>query len=156
MSGWKIALVVAAVIGGLVMCVCAGFGVLAYKIAQGPSNIEVRLDCPARVKMGEDFDITVYVKNTASESQTISNIDVYESYLQGIVINDIEPPASNESSFFSMRTYTLDKKILPGDEVAVKLNATATQPGNYAGDLDVCINDEFTFLTRVLHTVVEP
>ena len=155
MSGWKITLIIIAIIAGFLLCVCSGIGLLVYKAAQGPSNIRVSVECPTKVAASEDFKITFLVKNTASRSQTINSIDIFNSYLDGFTINKVQPPVQSESSMFGMRTFVLKKEIQPGDQVAVTFDATAIQPGVYTGDADICINNQFTFTTRVLKTIVD-
>jgi hypothetical protein len=158
-TGNKTLLIVLGVVGGvLVLCCGSGFLLLAWVVSEAkpPEGITSTVNAPAEVAAGDSFQITVTVRNDGVESQRFVAIDVYEGYTNGIMLQSSDPPWSGSTVMFGISTYEYGLDIPPGGEQVVVLNARALRPGDYADDLDVCINSELSFVSQVVRTVVTP
>lgn len=158
-SGAKwIVIGVASLVGALVLCCGGGIGLLIYLSMQTPEDITVATDVPVYVEAGEQFAFTITVQNTASEPQTLNSIDISESYLDGITIRSTSPAYSQSIPIpiADMQSYEFHRTIPAGGSLDVTFNATALQPGDYSGGVDIVINQDWSYLSRALRTVVEP
>ena len=136
--------------------------VLAFALGCGgilddPKDIALKVDAPLRVRMGEGFQVVVTVTNSSSEAQTLNSLDIADAYIDGIAITSSVPPYSEAShvpidNSWSHR-YMLE--IPPGGQVQVTLNASALKAGDWAGDIDACINNDVSFLSMPVRTFVE-
>lgn len=138
--------------------VCGAALALAGLLACAPpTEIDVQVDAPREVPEGTRFEISARVRNLAAEPQVLRDIDVADSYLEGIAIESTVPrfyelmhvPIDNSMS------YTFDLSLEPGEEVSVTFHAIAKRPGLHHGTIDVCINHVASCLflpvsTRVL------
>ena len=126
-----------------------------YSAAEGPENVRVDLSQPTRVRTGEKFDIELRIDNLARESQPLVDIDVAETYLEGIVIVGSDPPYRETFRSFGMQTFEYDHDIPAGSSLTVKMHAEALKPGDFVGDVDVAVGGMLTFVTVVPRTLVE-
>ena len=126
-----------------------------FSAAEGPENVRVEVKQPTRVRTGEKFDIEVRIENLASEAQPLVDIDVAESYLEGIVIVGSDPPYHESFRSFGMQTFEYNRDIPARSTLTVKLHAEALKPGDFAGDVDVAVGGMLTFVTVVPRTLVE-
>lgn len=154
-------------IGCLVLIACAAvvvIGTVAGLFTIGsvtdsfaePTEVEVGVIAPAEVSVGESFSILVRVTNTAAEPQVLDSIDIQLDYLEGIRIDSSDPAYSDTFEVFGYQSHTLQVNIPAGQEQVVQFRATGIAPGNYRGDIDICINSGGNCTTRVLHTAVNP
>lgn len=145
------------VLGGglfvLLLC-CSGVILFFYRIAEGPENIAVSVECPIQVRVNETFTITVRVTNEDTIERELHSIDVYDSYLEGITITSSDPPWSETKGSFGYLTCYFQTLLPPGAEKVVTFQAQALKAGDFSGDLDVCIDTQFLYITQVLRTLV--
>jgi hypothetical protein len=125
----------------VLLAICAGAGVyffrMASDMAEGPVGIVYAVDSPLQV-----------------EPDTPS-IDVYNSWRTGIQITSSEPAWRSSTEYFGeFISYDYQLDIPAGQTQIVKFQATPIAPGDYEGDFDACINNEYTFLTQVVRTIV--
>ena len=139
-----------------VLAALAVAGVLALAaLDSSVEGIEVALSAPAKVRRGDAFQISARVRNTASNTQRLVDLDIERSYLRGIAIRSAEPPWKESTDLLVLGTsYTFDLPIEPGQELVLVLQATALHSGDFSGDFDFCINSEVRFLTQQARTVV--
>jgi hypothetical protein len=127
-----------------------------------PQGIQLAVQCPAEVTVGQRFFVDVSVQNTLGHEQTLDSLDLYDSYLDGITLIGASPAASSRTSSsigaaqFSFETLWYNRAIPAGGQVDIRLEMQAAKPGHWAGDLDVCINEPHIFTTHVLQTTVKP
>jgi|SRR5689334_15679914 len=148
-----------ALIGCGVLAVLAGLALAAVlalrSIDWSVKDIEVTLDAPESVQRGEQFEITARVRNTGSTRQRLFGIDVDGDYLRGIAIRSAEPPWKEVTDILGLaKSYTFKTPIEPGQEIVIVLHASALRTGDFGGDVDFCVNSDFTYLTLQARTVV--
>jgi len=122
-----------------------------------PEDVQLFAEAPSAVRKGERFEIFARVINMASETQVLIDLDVADEYLEGVVIESSRPmfwdayhvPVDDTIS------YSYDIDIAPGEEVWVVFEAYAAKVGDYAGDIDFCINSEVTCLSYRIRTIIE-
>jgi hypothetical protein len=157
-------LAVGIAIGCVVCCLVAVLSVMLAGtafltwLAEEPEGIRVDVDAPLLVTKGEPFIITVQVENTATEARVLDSIDIEATYLDGVGIQKVDPPYLSSSRIgwgTGFQTFLFQKMLLPGDGLAVHFHALGVKVGDYAGDLDVCVDDGVHCRTVVLRTVVE-
>lgn len=121
-----------------------------------PQNIEIGIEAPLQAIKGESFVIHVSVRNTASEPQTLVSLDVGEDYLDGIAIAKTVPEhsAAEHIPLDNTMSYDFNQSIAPGATLKIDLYAQAIKTGDFKAGVDYCINDETSFLTKQVRTVV--
>jgi uncharacterized protein (DUF58 family) len=134
---------------------CAGFSWFGFTIFQKSEQIAVRVDAPPRIEAGQDVEIRVVVTNgKESENLRITSLDVAEDLLGGFTEAGVDPPPTGSTRILGTLSHDYQLEVPPGAEQVFVLRWRATQPGTYAGDIDVhgpmSVN---TFYTRL---VVEP
>jgi hypothetical protein len=154
----KITLIVLACVGGGLLVVCGGGGLFLYfamrDAFEQPTNIAVWVTAPDTVKTGELVVIEVRVVNQANHPQVIDSIDIYNSYLEGVKLRSSTPAWRSSMAILDFVTYDYQLSIPAQGEQIVKFDAIALKPGDYLGDIDVCINNEMSYITQVVRTVV--
>lgn len=135
---------------------------LAFSLGCGgllddPQDIALKVDAPLRVRQGEVFQILVTVTNSAPTAQTLHSLDIADAWVDGIAITSSEPPFSEASHVPIDNTwsYRYMREIPPGGSVQVALTASALKSGDWAGDIDACINSDVSFLSMPVRTYVE-
>ena len=56
-----------------------------------PQGVTVNVQAPSIVKKGEKFKIVAKALNTSAEAQTLVDLDIQKSYLDGILIEKTIP-----------------------------------------------------------------
>jgi hypothetical protein len=142
------ALLVAALVAGLVWLVTGG----------EVEDINVVVEGPVAVIAGEEFTLTARIRNSAGRPQKLVDLDIADSYLDGIVISGSEPAfrSSEHIPIDRSVSHSYDQAIPARGELVVTLHALALRPGDFAGDFDFCINRSYAYLTHHIRTVVRP
>lgn len=148
----------------LIGCGITGLAVVIALVAGGAwfynavtvRHIEASISAPLSVALDEPFDITVHIKNTASVSQSLVDLDVAQGYLSGVAIRSASPPYK-ESTGLPLNggtSLTFKHSIPANGELVVVLHAVGVQEGDFSGDIDLCINSSFGFVTHQVRTMV--
>lgn len=111
-----------------------------------PENVNVTVDVPSLIERGEDFEIHVYLTNTANTPQTLVDLEIDDVPLDAIEIDSSEPEFSASEPIGFAMSYSYDMELPPGDEVRITLFASATQSGDHTGDFGFCTNTELICL----------
>ena len=132
------------------------FGLLLVACAV-PENIEIGVTAPITISQLQRFQIEATARNTGSAVQTLVSLDIADEYLQGIVIESSTPPFANafHVPIDNTMSYSFDLPIQPGAEVTVLFQAFAAHPGDFAGEVDFCINSETSFVSYPVRTIVQ-
>jgi len=119
-------------------------------------NIEVAIDQPVDVREGEQFTTIMTVSNTGSVSQELFSIDIADTFLEGVMVVASSPPfrESTHVPIDNTQSYSFNSAIGPGQTLDVKFTMQALYPGVYRGDVDFCINDDYTFVSYPIGTVI--
>jgi len=121
-----------------------------------PTDIQIGVIGPGTVTVGETFNLLVRVTNTSAEAQSLDSIDFGEEYLAGISILSADPSFSDSFEYPGFYSYTFERSIPPGSELAVQFQAQAKQSGDFEGPLDICINSPVNCLNETVSTSVSP
>ena len=143
-------------IAGVLCLSCIGGIAWVYSIAKAPENINIQVDAPLEVSNGDRFVVTIRIENTASETQVLHSIDVWDRYLEGIAIVSTEPAyrQSYHVPIDNTQAFEFYRDIGPYETITIKLNATAVSPGDFNSFFDACINSDISYLTYPIRTVV--
>jgi len=122
-----------------------------------PTDVNISAEVPLRVSLDDDFVVVARVTNTGGEPKTLIDVDVADSYLKGIVIQRSEPPISDAMHvpIDNSQSYSFDLPIAPGGEVVVRFHAVAAHAGDFAGDIDFCVDYETSCVSYPVRTIVE-
>ena len=121
-----------------------------------PENIDIRIDGPASVNEDQRFNIALTIKNTGSSPQTLVDVDIADEYLEGVVVRGMDPAFKDvmHVPFDNTQSYSLDLALPAGQEVKVRISAYAAHAGDYAGDIDFCINSAVSCLSYPVRTII--
>ena len=122
-----------------------------------PKNFEAEVKLPLSVKKGDEFVIVAKLNNTAAKQQKLVDIDIADTYLEGIAILRTEP---NHKEAFHMpmadhMTYVFELPVGAGEQKLIKFYAKAVKQGDYSSQIDFCVNSEFDFFSKFIRTIVE-
>ncbi|HSJ75513.1 MAG TPA: hypothetical protein VK899_04925, partial [Gemmatimonadales bacterium] len=81
-----------------------------------------------------------------------------DEYLKGIAIEGTEPPFESTMHVPVDNTvsHTFNLPIPANGKVEVRFNVLAAHPGDFAGDLDFCIDSQTRCISRNVRTIVAP
>jgi len=149
----------------IVICIAAvcllGFGGLVWLGSQTPDNVEVKVNAPISANVGDEVQIQVSITNTGSDVLELSSIDISLNYLNGFTITQVTPPYANVDQYDSLggdetfQNYYFHHPIEPGITLTIILEGTAVLPGDFSGDIDVCIDSDFNCTTNIQRMVIK-
>ena len=144
-------------LGSAVLALLLAGALLAAEPEQTPMNIELSVESPRVVQVGQDFEIHARVRNTAPETQKLVDLTFPEGYLEGVSIQASQPGFTESAAHpeEQILRYTFNLPIEPGAELELLLHAYAVAPGDYSGELDFSINSETSSLSHPIHTIVK-
>lgn len=137
-----------------------GFGGLMWLGSRSPENAEVQISAPVSVDVGDEVEIRITVRNTSGQSLELSSIDFSLNYLNGFNVYRVDPQYSETSQFDSLgggetfQTYYFYLTVEPGETLTLVFSAEALLPGDFSGDVDVCIDSDFNCVTNISRTVI--
>ncbi|HKZ69329.1 MAG TPA: hypothetical protein VJ020_04565 [Anaerolineales bacterium] len=145
-------------LAAVVATLCLG-GVLLGFLTDEPENVSIDVSAPLTISRGESFTIEVQLENSAGQAQSLDSIDIDLTYLDGIAIERTDPPFTETIrndlvSGLAFQSYYFEHDIPIGGTLTVTFSAVALKAGDFAGDLDVCINSSAAFRTFPIRTVV--
>jgi hypothetical protein len=142
------ALVVAAVVAGVVW----------VYTSSSVDDVAVVVDGPVAVVAGEEFTLTAHIRNSGAKPQRLVDLDIADSYLDGVVVRASEPAFATSQHVALDRSvsHSYRQPIAAHGELTVRLHLLALRPGDFAGDFDFCINNSFACLPHHIRTVVRP
>ena len=108
------------------------------------------LSAPAKVTVGEEFDMTVTVTNPNSSSVTLDSIDIYHEFLEGFELISVEPAAKDSTDYGTLgfKSWDYGTELAAGQNLDIVYKFRAVKPGSYSGDVDIC-NPQQDFTTVV-------
>ncbi len=129
---------------------------LGCEAFETPENIEISIDSPASVDEDQRFNIALTIRNTGPSTQTLVDVDIADEYLEGVVVRDMEPAFKDvmHVPFDNTQSYSLDLALPAGRDVHIRISAYAAHAGDYAGDIDFCINSAVSCLSYPVRTVI--
>lgn len=123
-----------------------------------PEGVTVTAEAPLNVSRGARFTLVATVENHSAQPRKLIDIDVADEYLKGVAIETTEPPfqSAEHVPIDNTVSHSFDLTIPANGKVEVRFTALAAQPGDFAGDLDFCIDSETRCISRNVRTIVEP
>lgn len=135
---------------------CAGFftGMLVnltrVQQALTPENVDITIDAPDSVKVGETFTIKVTVTDRSGQARRIHDLDIEQGLIEGASITSIAPRPATTTSIFGYASHTMNLAVPANGFTTVTFTLTATAPGTYSGDIDTYIDSDFAYLTNTM------
>lgn len=156
-ASMKKILIGCAVVAALVVAALVA-GVVWVYTSSSVDDVAVVVDGPVAVVAGEEFTLTAHIRNSGTKPQKLVDLDIADTYLDGIVISASEPAFSSSEhiALDNSVSHSFDRQIPANGELVVRLRALALRPGDFAGDFDFCINNSFACLPHHIRTVVRP
>ena len=149
-----------------VLCACAViamvaagaelFNWLSSEISQ-PFDARVAVTAPPNVEQGATFVIEVQIDSFSVEPQTLDSIDIALTYLEGVQILSTSPQYIDTYAMtllLEQQTYLFDYSIPANGQVVVQLMAAALIPGDYSGQIDVCLNSVANCQSYMVRTII--
>ena len=137
----------------VLLVLVASLGCEAFEV---PENVDIRVDTPVSVQVDQEFYITLTIRNTGSSTQTLVDVDIADEYLEGVVVRETDPAFKDAMHvpFDNTQSYSMDITLPAGREVTVTISAYAAHAGDYAGDIDFCINSAVSCLSYPVRTII--
>lgn len=124
--------------------------------------VEVTVEAPARLAVGESAVWRVLVVNRGRAAIPIQDLDVSEALLAGVVLQEesIQPPLQGASrTVVGYLNLPLGVSLQPGEPLDIHLPVTAralatdASDGRFGGDIDVSIDNFRVKTTRVSYVI---
>ena len=151
--------VVGVVVGLVVLYI--GFMVVGtlWTNARGtePEGVEVEASATAGCRVGEDVTVSVTVRDTLGKARVLNNVDLDAAYLEGLVVQRIEPPVEDQPSKPTLGTYVYEfgRPIAAGGAAEVRFTCRAAKAGDFRGDVTVYVDSgAFRYVRKPIRTVV--
>ncbi len=142
-------------------CGLAAVGLVAAFLAMRscvgePTSVTVTAQAPLNVAQGSRFEIIAAVKNSSSKDRTLFDIDIADEYLRGIAIERSDPPYATTEHIPIDNTIShhFGLSIPAGGTIEVRFTAYAAHTGDFAGDIDFCIDRETSCSSYRVRTIV--
>lgn len=141
-------------------CVAALIGGVYWLGSLSTSDIaDITVNAPVSVEHGQAYAITVTVRNISSKEIELNSIDIDKNILKGFIIATVKPSYTDtyeyESSGITYQTYSFQAAIPPGGSLTVTFEGEAALPGDFSGEVDVCIDSVFNCHTGYVRTLVK-
>ena len=129
---------------------------LGCEAFEEPENVDISVDAPTSVQVDQEFYIILTIRNTGSSTQTLVDVDIADEYLEGVVVRETDPAFKDAMHvpFDNTQSYSMDLTLPAGREVTVAISAYAAHAGDYAGDIDFCINSAVSCLSYPVRTII--
>lgn len=141
-------------------CIAALVGGVYWLGSLSTSEIaDITVNAPANVEQGQAYTITVTVRNISDKEIELNSVDIDKNILNGFIIATVEPSYTDtyeyESSGTTFQTYSFQAAIAPGESLTVTFEGEAALPGDFSGEVDVCIDSFFNCHTGYVRTLVK-
>ena len=136
-----------AVIGCCLLC-----GGVFWFLREEPI-LDSTLSMPAVVSIDSEFEMVVTATNREQVPIVLDSIDIYDSFLDGVQVVNIDPEPSDTMHLFFMRSWEFGNELAPGESLEVRFTFLAVKEGHFSGDVDVC-NPNQDFSTEIADVVV--
>lgn len=114
----------------------------------------VTVDSPDRVFEGDVFELSATVENPTDGSLTLGSIDIYDSFIDGFEVVQVDPEPASMDPSFGFATFYFSQELPPGAIHTFVFKLRAVEAGVWTGDVDFCTPME-NFVTATKTIVVE-
>lgn len=142
---------------GVVVLLAVGLAVACYRwLAHEPEGVRVAVEAPLEVRAGERFTLVARVINRGSQAHRLVSIDVAQSYLGGLAVESTRPAfaTAHHVPIDDTTAYALGLDVAPGEERRVEFRLFAAHVGDFAGDLDFCLDSDVRCISFPARTIV--
>ncbi len=116
--------------------------------------LEIALDYPDAVRVGQTFTVRVTLHNTASGTTPLQDLGFDDSLLAGVTVLGSEPPIQRRDHLpTGVSTFWYYIDIPAGETMTITLQMQALTVGTYTGDLTV-FSDPGSKITKMQFTVM--
>lgn len=137
-TGAKVALVAVLLLLLAAVAACAssvlGCGGCCFFFSQEPP-IEVALDYPQTVQVGQEFALQVTLRNVGDGNVPIDGVWFDDALLKGMTVLSSEPPFQGQRDLFSATSFLYDASIPPGGTMRFAFRLRATSAGEHVGKI---------------------
>jgi len=119
-----------------------------------PANVSITKDVPIEINSGNTFSFTITVDNQDNQKHELRSIDIDNTFLKGIYIVSTTPDIKEEYNVFGQQIHEFKKDIPESSKENVVFTAKAIKPGDFSGDLDVCIDGDASCLNNSIRIIV--
>lgn len=159
---WLVALIGCGVMGmiclGTIGVILVSGDLLGGLLGGAPEDISTSVRVPAFVEQGEPFVIRFELESAGDETRTLDSIDIEAGYLDGFAVQFSEPAYTDSYTFKALgdewASYSYNETISPGGRLSVEMTAVGLTPGEYTGQVDVCIDSGARCVSHTATTVV--
>lgn len=138
LAGWFAAM--ANSLGGVVGDMVAAEAALA--------EIEVILEEPESVRVGEPFELAVVVENTGSTPRQIATVDLNGAICDQFDVIGVDPRPSDRTLEYGWHEYVYHTPIPAGGSRTFTFSMRARAPGTHTGDVSVYIGASYHEIAR--------
>jgi hypothetical protein len=117
----------------------------------------VAVVAPVAVKTTDPFEVDVQFTNTSDRPQTIESIGFDTPYLAGSRLDRSDPPYERltrvtlATEFF---TYEFNRSIPARGSLTIRFYLKSARPGDYSGQVMVCLNGGRPCGVYPAHTII--
>ncbi len=145
--------------GGATTFVLAIVGVIAVGMLFTGPQLDVQIQMPDSVTVGEPFVIEIEASNPHSEMIELDNVDFPNGVFDDLEVVDVNPVASDDSpiSGFGSQTWYFEVPLQPGDRRTVEFTVRAIQVGSPVIQFYVCNGyEDCTTVVRRIRVSLPP
>lgn len=144
----------------LIVGFIAGFGTAVVSgkaletAASPPEAVEVAIDAPSSVAVGEEFTVVVRVKDHLGQARRVGDIDFSTEFLGGFEVVSVDPAPNSSTVMMGYYVYTMNQMVDAGAERAFTFRLKGRAPGVYSGTCDVYVDSDVRYLSSGVAVVV--
>ena len=144
---------------GCVLTVGAGLLLVALFLAwvfHEPASMDAVVHAPSQVRVGEEFRVTVDIRNDDAGSHTLTAVVLDDAYLNGVMLERTEPPFSEtqHGAANPIQMYLLSLGVPSGTTQQLLLVARGRTVGQFHSELELVFDHGASHFTREIDTVV--
>lgn len=142
----QIVLLVGVILITLGVCLNIGIfsGGIFYWIQTAP-DLEIAYEAPSTVKVGDQFNLVIILKNTGQRDILVNQIDLDKSLenslFQGTSIESTDPPMEIAYGAFWMEVFQYQHVIPAGESRQAIFHLSAIIPGDYISSIGVTVGN---------------
>ena len=143
--GWitcGVILVIVLCLGTGIFALLGGFGAISSMFAAEPQGLEVHLNIPSPVSVGNEFEILVESRNTGSKDITISEIQLPKDIFGAAINTRIVPSPLGENEYTNTVGYEFGTSLAPGESSSTRFVFEPLLSGDYSGEVIVKVGNQ--------------
>lgn len=147
----------------VVLTICCVAGIMGGLIWIGSQSADglaqVNINAPSTVEQGGTFVIAVEITNISGKTIQLNSVDISKNLLHGFIIGAVEPAYIETYEYGGLneeyQTFAFNIAIPPGESLTVHFESEAVLPGDFSGEIDVCVNTAYNCHRSALRAIVK-